>query len=68
MLLRSDEDSEFNELFVEHEGKVEDALFEYCFKHNIFYDNDINIYQHLPHLRRGYVCISVIQYHIFIFP
>ena len=35
------EDSEFNELYVEHEGKIEDALFEYCFKHNIFYDNDI---------------------------
>ena len=35
------EDSEFNELYVEHEGKLEDALFEYCFRHNIFYDNDI---------------------------
>lgn len=32
-----DENDDFNEIFVNHEGNVEDALFEYCFKHNIPY-------------------------------
>lgn len=35
------EDSEFNEIFVENEGDVESALFEYCFKKNIPYSSEI---------------------------
>lgn len=35
------EDSEFNEIFVENEGDVESALFEYCFKHNIPYSGEV---------------------------
>ena len=35
------EDSEFNEIFVENEGDVESALFEYCFKHNIPYSVEL---------------------------
>ena len=35
------EDSEFNSLFFEHEGDIEETLFEYCFRHNIPYSSDI---------------------------